>query len=92
MEPSNLTPPPLGAHEIATARWGTRKVVELVLVLLGVVVFLILDLGTDLARSIGGLGLAMICIASGALIYFPLSRAALAWVDRRIQRLGQRPG
>ena len=83
---------PPTAAEVATMLWGTRTVVKCVLVLLGVVAFLVLDFGTDIPTSLGGtpkqagFTLAMMCFIPGFLLYFPLSWAASAWVQRLIRQ------
>jgi hypothetical protein len=80
----------LGAHEIATARWGARTFVKSVLVLVGALVFVAVELGTNLPATAGKLGMLVIFVVPGVLLYFPLSWAAVRWVDRRIEeRLAQ---
>lgn len=91
MADANLpTPPPLGAHEVFTARWGARLLVKLVLGLVMTAVFLILELGTAVPASIGEIGIVLICAVLGALLYVPLARAADAWIDRRVRELARR--
>ncbi|MFT3770231.1 MAG: hypothetical protein QM820_32785 [Minicystis sp.] len=87
MTPSPPDRPAVGQHEAFTARWAARKVVQGVLVLVGLAVFAVLALATDLGRSIGMVELGAICVAAGIALYFPLSWAASRWVDRRLARL-----
>ncbi|APR80764.1 Hypothetical protein A7982_06111 [Minicystis rosea] len=69
-------------------RWATRRVVQTTLALVGLAVFAVLALTTDLDRAMGTATLGVICAAVGIALYFPLSWAAVRWVERRHARLG----
>ena len=67
-------------------------VVKTVLTLVGVVVFVIVELATNLPAAVGKLGMLVIFVVPGVLLYFPLAWATVRWVDRRIEeRLAQGP-
>jgi hypothetical protein len=89
--PEQTSPMPTDA-ELATAVRAVRVFLKAVLGLLGVVAFLVLEFGTDVADSFGGtprqvaFALVMLCFLPGLVLYFPLSWAATAWVKRRLLR------
>src|SRR5262249_16646173 len=79
------------SHQAFTARWAAGKFVQYVVALLGLLVFAILALATDLGRSIGMVALGAICAGAGIALYFPLAWAAVRWVESRMASGGRPP-